>query len=63
MFAYPSGEYDDAVLGVLDTLPVWRAVTTENGDLETTDNRLELPRLRIHNDTGVAGLEQMLQVS
>ena len=60
MFAYPVGHYDDAVLAVLNTLPVWRAVTTEPGVLQTTDNRLELPRQRIHNLTGVAGLEQIL---
>ncbi len=63
MFAYPVGQYDDAALGVLKMLPVWRAVTTERGVYETTDNRLELPRLRIHHQTGVAGLAQILEES
>jgi peptidoglycan/xylan/chitin deacetylase (PgdA/CDA1 family) len=61
MFAYPVGNYDDAVLGVLKTLPVWRAVTTERGVYQTTDNRLEMPRLRIHHTTGVAALAAILQ--
>jgi peptidoglycan/xylan/chitin deacetylase (PgdA/CDA1 family) len=46
-FAYPAGQYDDAVLAVLETTPVRRAVTTQPGMLHTTDNRLELARLRI----------------
>lgn len=60
ILAYPGGRYDDAVLSVLATLPVWRAVTTEPGVLHTTDNRLEMPRQRIHNYTGVAGLLSLL---
>ncbi len=61
MFSYPVGHYDDAALAVLDTLPVWRAVTTQPGVTETTDNRLELPRQRIHNYTGVNGLAELLE--
>ncbi len=60
MFSYPIGNYDDATLSVASTLPIWRAVTTQNGDLLTNDNRLELPRLRIHNFTGVTGLLQLV---
>jgi peptidoglycan/xylan/chitin deacetylase (PgdA/CDA1 family) len=61
MFAYPIGHYDDNTLAVLQTLPVWRAVTTQPGALETTDNALELPRIRIHGTTGVNGLASLLQ--
>jgi peptidoglycan/xylan/chitin deacetylase (PgdA/CDA1 family) len=61
MFAYPVGHYDDAVLGVLSQTSVWRAVTTENGALQTTDNRLEMPRIRIHGTTGVNGLASLLR--
>jgi hypothetical protein len=60
MFAYPSGRYDDYTLNVLETLPVWRAVTTQHGSLYTTDNYLELPRLRVSGNMGVAGLAQLL---
>jgi peptidoglycan/xylan/chitin deacetylase (PgdA/CDA1 family) len=63
MFAYPVGHYDEMVLNVLDTLPIWRAVTTEPGALQTSDNRLEMPRLRIHDYTGVAGLAGLLRES
>jgi peptidoglycan/xylan/chitin deacetylase (PgdA/CDA1 family) len=61
MFSYPIGHYDDAVLGVLPQTSVWRAVTTENGALQTTDNRLEMPRIRIHGTTGVSGLASLLR--
>jgi peptidoglycan/xylan/chitin deacetylase (PgdA/CDA1 family) len=63
MFCYPSGHYDDLVLTVLRTMPVWRAVTTQPGAFHTTDNRLEMPRLRITNDTGVLGLAMLLETS
>ncbi len=60
LFAYPNGQYDNSVLAVLNTMPIWRAVTTNPGDKETNDNRLELPRLSIHRQTDVAALEQLL---
>src|SRR5690606_750467 len=45
MFAYPVGRYDDMTLSVLSQSAIRRAVTTENGVLQTTDNRLEMPRV------------------
>lgn len=63
MFSYPVGHYDDNVLSVIESMPIWRAVTTQPGIYETTDNRFELPRLRIHNVTGVAGLQSLLEGS
>lgn len=60
MFAYPVGRYDALTLEVLKQMPVWRAVTTEAGVLHTTDNHLEVARLRIHGYTSVTGLEQLL---
>jgi len=63
MFAYPVGHYDNDVLGVLRSLPIWRAVTTQPGALQTTDNMLEMPRVRIHGTTGVEALASLLQTS
>lgn len=60
MFAYPVGHYDDMTLSVAGQLPIWRAVTTQPGALQTTDNRLEMPRVRIHGSTGVNGLASLL---
>jgi peptidoglycan/xylan/chitin deacetylase (PgdA/CDA1 family) len=60
MFAYPSGHFDAATLAVLDSIPVWRAVTTEHGTLQTSDNWLEVPRLRVTGNMGVPGLAQLL---
>lgn len=61
MLAYPGGRYDAQTLAVLQTMPVWRAVTTQPGNYHTTDNLLEMPRLRISRDTGVPGLAQLLE--
>jgi peptidoglycan/xylan/chitin deacetylase (PgdA/CDA1 family) len=60
IFCFPSGDYDDAALRVLETLPVWRAVTTEIGTLHTNDNRLLMPRVRISSDTTTATLTRLL---
>jgi peptidoglycan/xylan/chitin deacetylase (PgdA/CDA1 family) len=63
MFAYPGGDYDDAALEMLHSLAVWLAVTTRRGVLHTTDNLLEVPRVRVSGDTGVTGLAYILQTS
>lgn len=60
MFSYPAGRYDEATLRVARDLDIWRAVTTQPGLLHTTDNWLELPRVRVSYETGVAGLAHLL---
>ncbi|MBL8163481.1 MAG: polysaccharide deacetylase family protein [Anaerolineae bacterium] len=60
VFSYPVGRYDDAVLSVLAQTDVLRAVTTQHGALHTSDNRLELPRLRVSGGTSVSGLAAIL---
>ena len=62
-FAYPAGEYDEAVLAMLRSLSVQTAVTTEFGALHTSDAPLELPRLRVRNTTNVATLAALLNGS
>jgi peptidoglycan/xylan/chitin deacetylase (PgdA/CDA1 family) len=61
MFSYPGGQYDEYTLQVIGQLPVWRAVNTQNGVVHTTDNRLELPRVRVHGGTRVSGLASLLE--
>lgn len=61
MLAYPVGRYDDLTLSVAAELDFARAVTTEPGALHTTDNRLQVTRLRINPDTGAAGLIQLIR--
>lgn len=60
IFCFPVGFYDDTALNVLETLPVWRAVTTENGTLHTSDNRLLMPRVRISSGTTATVLGRLL---
>lgn len=63
MFAYPVGRYDADTLAVVDSTSILRAVTTQPGSYHTTDNRLEVSRLRISNETGVPGLAYLLGLS
>ena len=60
MFSYPAGHYDETTLEVVQSLPIFRAVTTQNGASHTTDNQFELPRLRITGNMSVTGLRQLL---
>lgn len=61
MLSYPIGHYDEAALGVVSQLSIWRAVTTERGVWHTTDNRLLLPRVRVNGGTGPGGLAALLR--
>jgi peptidoglycan/xylan/chitin deacetylase (PgdA/CDA1 family) len=47
MFSYPVGRYDDFTLRVFADMPIWRAMTTAPGMLHTTDNDLEMSRVRV----------------
>lgn len=60
MFSYPAGQYDDLTLQIASELAIQRAVTTQPGMFHTTDNRLEMPRVRVHGGTTAAGLEYLL---
>lgn len=60
IFAYPAGRYDEALLEIMQTFPIYRAVTTRTGLYHTTDNYFELPRVRITNETTVPGLAFLL---
>lgn len=61
MFAYPGGKYDAAVLNLIEELPVWRAVTTENNPYHTTGNYWETPRVRISGNLGLTGLQSLIK--
>jgi peptidoglycan/xylan/chitin deacetylase (PgdA/CDA1 family) len=60
MFCFPAGRYDERTLEVLQSLSTWRAVTTHFGALHTTDNLLELPRLRVTGKMNVVGFANLL---
>lgn len=61
MFAYPVGHYDLATLQVARELDLWIAVTTANGDLQTSTGRLHSPRLRVSGNMSVDGLAAVLR--
>ncbi len=60
ILAYPVGQFDEETLTVARQLPIWRAVTTQPGRYHTTDNRLELDRVRITGGMSAAGLASLL---
>ncbi len=59
-FGFPVGRYNENTLNVMQTLPVWAAVTTQPGTLQTTDRLLEMPRVRISHDTSIAAFARLL---
>lgn len=61
-FAYPAGRYDANTIDVVRSAGIQRAVTTAFGSLHTTDNRYEMTRLRITNETGIAALQALLTI-
>lgn len=61
MFAYPVGHYDAYTLKVAKELGLWLAVTTRNGDLQTTSGRLRLPRIRVTENMPVTALAAVLR--
>ena len=61
MFSYPVGRYDDLVLDVLGQMSIWRAVTTQRGALHTTDNMLEVARIRVPGGASTAALASILR--
>lgn len=63
VFAYPAGRYDDNTLAIVDALNIQRAVTTQFGAYHTTDNMLEVSRLRVTGNMSAAGLAQLLASS
>ncbi len=63
MFAYPAGKYDEATLQIAASIPVYIAVTTRHGTHHTSDDTLELSRLRMTQDIGPNGLLNVLDGS
>lgn len=63
MFAYPGGRYDETTLKVIAELPVEAAVTTRHGAMITTNDLLEMPRLRASGGMSVTGLAHLLNTN
>lgn len=53
IFAYPSGKYSTETLAILTTLKVKAAVTTNLGLATDQSNPLELPRIRVKENTDI----------
>jgi peptidoglycan/xylan/chitin deacetylase (PgdA/CDA1 family) len=60
-FAYPSGQYDDLTIQVLDSANFWGAVTTHWGANQAYNQRFEMPRIRIRGSDTAVELEYKLK--
>jgi len=60
-FAYPSGQYDDLTIKVLESANFWAAVTTEWGAVQSYANRFEMPRIRVRGNDTVKELAEKLE--
>ena len=60
IFAYPAGRYDDHTLRILNSSPVLRAMTTRTGAFHTTDNAMEVQRLRVSGNMSPVELDHLL---
>jgi peptidoglycan/xylan/chitin deacetylase (PgdA/CDA1 family) len=60
ILAYPGGTYDQLVMDVFRSANYWGAVTTQQDDLQRSDQPFELKRIRIRNTTDVPKLEALL---
>ena len=49
-FCYPSGQWDDDVIKVLESAGYWGAVTTQWGSSHERDNLYEMARLRVRGE-------------
>jgi peptidoglycan/xylan/chitin deacetylase (PgdA/CDA1 family) len=61
-FCYPSGQYDEQVIKVLDSANFWGAVTTQWGGEQSYMDRFEMPRLRMHGNDTMANFAEKLVV-
>lgn len=62
-FAYPVGRYDLPVLRFMRSTSIKMAVTTRSGAYHNSSKTLELARLRVSGNMGLAGLEHLIQSS
>jgi peptidoglycan/xylan/chitin deacetylase (PgdA/CDA1 family) len=57
-FCYPSGQYDQRVIAVLESAGYWGGVTTEHGRVHTREDLFTLDRIRIR---GTDSLETFIE--
>ena len=59
-FCYPSGRSDRDTIAVLKSVETWAAVTTNPGRLQTLENAMVWPRVRVHGSTTVDGFAKLV---
>jgi len=59
-FCYPSGAYDSRIVQAVSEAGYWGAVTTQQGAIHSSDNRLALQRVRVHGEAGLERFDALL---
>jgi len=62
-FCYPSGSYDRKVVKAIKSAGYWAAVTTQQGVEHTTNDLLELSRIRVHGESGLERFDALLNLN
>lgn len=55
-FCYPTGKYDDRVIFELKKTGYKTGITTQNGTADEKSDLYKLPRIRVQNNTNMAGI-------
>ncbi len=63
VFVYPSGEYDEDTLKIVQSANYWAALTTQYGKIQSYDDRFELTRIRIRGEDSLAQFKAKVAVS
>ncbi|MEA3337324.1 MAG: polysaccharide deacetylase family protein [Chloroflexota bacterium] len=58
--AYPEGAYNRRVIDLFASDAFWGGITTQQGNLHTSDSPFEITRLRMRNSTGLDSFARLL---
>ena len=59
-FSYPSGQYDQQTIAVLQSADFWAAVTTAQGATHSSTNLFELERVRMRGSHSLGDFEEVV---
>ena len=60
-FSYPSGDYDDFVINVLESAHFWSAMTTAQDSTHTSDGTFKLTRIRVRGSDSLGRFQKNLK--
>lgn len=61
IFVYPSGQYDQRVIDVVESANFWAALTTQDGNVHSYRDRFELLRIRVRGADSLETFAEKLE--